>query len=294
MKELMAKKYQAIFFDWDGTAVMSRKAPVEEAVKGMKVLLSHGVKMAIVSGTTYENIAGGRIQDYFSEEELQNLYLGLGRGAYNYKFAGREPVIFKDRIPGRQELLRIHDICYVIHRELLEKYGFRTDIVFTRPNYCKIDIMVENNRGDQLFMQENELESLRSSLRQHGIGNGVKDMLVLAEEVGNRYGVRVAATCDAKYLEVGISNKSDNADEIMEELRKAAGIKPEDCCFWGDEFVGLEEGIFGSDSFMRTEVTKRGDFFDVSEVRGERPEGVRAIGGGVGRFLEFLAGQARM
>ena len=26
----MYKKYKAIFFDWDGTAVMSRQAPVEE------------------------------------------------------------------------------------------------------------------------------------------------------------------------------------------------------------------------------------------------------------------------
>jgi beta-phosphoglucomutase-like phosphatase (HAD superfamily) len=34
----MSKKYKAIFFDWDGTAVMSRQAPVEEAVAAMKPL----------------------------------------------------------------------------------------------------------------------------------------------------------------------------------------------------------------------------------------------------------------
>ena len=31
----MKKKYKGIFFDWDGTAVLSRKAPVEEIVKAM-------------------------------------------------------------------------------------------------------------------------------------------------------------------------------------------------------------------------------------------------------------------
>ena len=36
----MSKKYKAIFFDWDGTAVMSRQAPVEEAVAAMKPLLA--------------------------------------------------------------------------------------------------------------------------------------------------------------------------------------------------------------------------------------------------------------
>ena len=39
---------------------------------------------------------------------------------------------------------------------------------------------------------------------------------------------------------------------------------PEDCSFWGDEYVGIEEGLYGSDSFMLTEKTKNGDFFDVS------------------------------
>ena len=37
------KHYKAIFFDWDGTAVLSRKAPVEDAVKAMHPLLDKGV-----------------------------------------------------------------------------------------------------------------------------------------------------------------------------------------------------------------------------------------------------------
>ena len=32
----MNKKYKAIFVDWDGTAVTSRTAPVEDAVVAMK------------------------------------------------------------------------------------------------------------------------------------------------------------------------------------------------------------------------------------------------------------------
>ena len=35
----MKKKYKAVFFDWDGTAVLSRKAPVEEIVGAMRPLL---------------------------------------------------------------------------------------------------------------------------------------------------------------------------------------------------------------------------------------------------------------
>lgn len=286
------KQYKAIFFDWDGTAVISRKAPADAAVEAMKPLLRKGINLIIVSGTTYNNIAGGRLQDYFEEEELKHLYLGLGRGAYNYRFEGKKPVIFQDRIPDKAGILKIHDICYEIHRILLEEYDYETDIVFTRPNYCKIDIMVENSRDDKLFMQENELDILKENLKRHGMPGGIGTLLNLAENTGKRHGIKVCPTCDAKYLEVGISDKSDNVNLILEELTGQHGISAEDCSFWGDEFVGLEAGIYGSDSFMQTEKTKQGDFFDVSDLPGQRPDGVEKLGGGVERFLGFLRNQA--
>ncbi len=40
----MNKKYKAIFFDWDGTAVTSRTAPVEDAVAAMKTVIAAGNK----------------------------------------------------------------------------------------------------------------------------------------------------------------------------------------------------------------------------------------------------------
>ena len=80
------KHYKAIFFDWDGTAVLSRKAPVEDAVNAMRPLLDKGVKLCIVSGTTYENIAGGKLHSHFTPKQLENLYLGLGRGAFDYGY----------------------------------------------------------------------------------------------------------------------------------------------------------------------------------------------------------------
>ena len=115
----MKKKYKGIFFDWDGTAVLSRKAPVEEIVKAMGPLL----------------------------DQLEHLYLGLGRGAFNYRYENGQEIVFSDMLPDRKLLSDIHRICFDIHMELLEKYGMNTDIVFSRPNYCKIDLMVENQRG---------------------------------------------------------------------------------------------------------------------------------------------------
>lgn len=288
----MLKKYKAVFFDWDGTAVMSRKAPVEEAVKAMAPLLDEGVKLAIISGTTIENIAGGEIEKYFTEKQLANLYLGLGRGAYNYMFQEGKPCCFQNMIPEERILLNIHRICFDIHMELKEKFGFDTDIVFSRPNYCKIDLMVNNERGDNLFLQESELDILKKVMAEHGMEGGIKQLMDLADEIGKKYQVTVVPTCDAKYLEVGISSKSDNVNAIFGRIQEETDIKPEECAYWGDEYVGIEEGIFGSDSFMYTPVTASGDFFDVSDINSKnRPDWVRIIGGGVDSFLKFLCGQ---
>lgn len=290
----MKKKYKGIFFDWDGTAVLSRKAPVEEIVKAMGPLLDQKVNLVIVSGTTMENIAGGKLDSYFTKEQLEHLYLGLGRGAFNYRYENGQEIVFSDMLPDRKLLSDIHWICFDIHMELLEKYGMNTDIVFSRPNYCKIDLMVENQRGDNLFMQGNELDLLKDCLKKHGVEGGLQGLLDISEAAGARYGITVKPTCDAKYLEVGISSKSDNVDRILEYLEEKEGISPQECSFWGDEYVGIEEGIYGSDSFMKTEKTAAGEFFDVSQVPGKRPEGVVQLGGGVERFLEFLKEQAQI
>ena len=285
----MKKKYKGIFFDWDGTAVLSRKAPVEEIVKAMGPLLDQKVNLVIVSGTTMENIAGGKLDSYFTKEQLEHLYLGLGRGAFNYRYENGQEIVFSDMLPDRKLLSDIHRICFDIHMELLEKYGMNTDIVFSRPNYCKIDLM-----GDNLFMQGNELDLLKDCLKKHGVEGGLQGLLDISEAAGARYGITVKPTCDAKYLEVGISSKSDNVDRILEYLEEKEGISPQECSFWGDEYVGIEEGIYGSDSFMKTEKTAAGEFFDVSHIPGKRPEGVVQLGGGVERFLEFLKEQAQI
>lgn len=282
------KQYKAIFFDWDGTAVLSRRAPVEEAIAAMTPLLEKGIKLAIISGTTYENIAGGKIHRYFTPKQLQNLYLGLGRGAYDYGFdAAGEPVVLANRVPDAQGILKIHDACYQIHRILLERYGMNTDIVFSRPNYCKIDLMPNQDRGENLFLQEGEAAMLQRILNDHGIGS-IETLIEMAERLGTQ-GMPLSATTDAKYLEVGPTGKCDNANALFARF----GLPIEDCCFWGDEFIGVTDKIFGSDAGMITENTKDGDFFDVSNLEGIRPSQVKTLGGGIQTFLQFLIDAAK-
>ena len=72
----------------------------------MKPLLQQGTKLVIVSGTTYDKIAGGKFHTYFTEEEQKNLFFGLGRGAYNYHITDGRPEIFASMIPDQEGLLK--------------------------------------------------------------------------------------------------------------------------------------------------------------------------------------------
>lgn len=286
------KKYKAIFFDWDGTAVLSRKAPTGQVAEQMKRLLGQGVCLAVISGTTIENIGGGRLHEAFTPGERKNLFYGLGRGAYNYHFTDAgEPEIFCNMVPDRPTMVRVHRACYDIHEQLFSEYGFETDIIFSRPNYCKIDLMVGNDRGEHLFFQDDELGRLKESMKNHGIRSGLTGLLELAVQAGKKQNLQLSATTDAKYLEAGLTSKSHNVDIILDHLKETRGILPENCAFWGDEYVGMDEGLFGSDSFMMTEKSCTGDFYDVSEASGKRPDGVNVLGGGVGTFLKFLEEQ---
>ena len=147
-----------------------------------------------------------------------------------------------------------HDTCYKIHRVLLEQYGMNTDIVFSRPNYCKIDLMPDNNRGENLFLQEGEAAKLQHILTSYGI-ESIETLIKMAESFGAEE-MPLRVTTDAKYLEVGPTGKSDNANALFERF----GFAAKDCCFWGDEFIGVTDSIFGSDAGMLTEQTCKGDF----------------------------------
>lgn len=219
------KHYKAIFFDWDGTAVLSRTAPADEAATAMKPLLASGVKRCIISGTTYENIAGGKLHELFTPEERQNLFLGLARGAQGWGFgADGKRVLLGGLQPDRAAMAAVHTVSFDVHQELFLKYGFNTDIMFSRPNYCKIDLLPGAPRGEQLFFQVSEAEHLKEELELHGFSDGLRGLISLAEGLGEKHGFAVKATTDAKYLEVGLSTKSENVDFLMDYLKLSGQI----------------------------------------------------------------------
>jgi len=288
----MMKPYKAIIFDWDGTAVVTREAPIDKVLPLLIEILRKGIILIVISGTTYERIVGGKLNEHIPKELLRNFYMGLGRGAFNYSFdEGGNPQILHNLLPDKDLLLNIHEVSFALHKYLIEKYDYETDIVFTRPNYCKIDMLVNLDRCGKLYFQPGELDLVNELLGKSGYNKGISGLIDEAVNLGKAFNINLKATTDAKYLEVGISTKGDNVDYFLDNVIFKKGIGIEECSFWGDEFTYLGKGVKGSDALMITEKSQKGDFFDVSENPIRLPDNVKHIGGGVNSFLSFLKEQ---
>jgi hypothetical protein len=185
-------------------------------------------------------------------------------------------------------MLALHRACFELHEYLLATYDLHTDIVFTRDNYCKIDLRPELIYGQHLYFRGEELKQLNRRLSAHGCLGGVKALLDSAVSIGRKHQLKLSATTDAKFLELGFGTKADNVDTIFLHLQDKYGIKASECCFWGDEFIEMGEGIYGSDAYMITPNTSVGDFYDVCDTEGKRPPEVCWMGGGVEHFVSFL------
>lgn len=282
------KKYKTIFFDWDGTIVESRDSNIDNIIPVMEKLLLDGVKLIVISGTTYNNICDGKLHNFFSKEAIKNLYLGLGRGVYNYGFNNDGEVItLLDNTPSKCKLLNLHSLAFEFHNKMLKDYNFQTDIVFSRANYCKIDILVNYSRNSKLFMQSSEIDKVNDVLKLHSYNCGIKGIINEIYNMAKEKDLDIKITTDAKYLEVGFTTKSDNVNYFMDKFN----IDINECCFWGDEFSYLDEGIVGSDGLMITDKTNKGEFFDVSQNPRMLPKEVKAIGGGIESFINFLKKQ---
>lgn len=288
------KKYKAIFFDWDGTAVITRDAPIDNLLPLLQKLLAQGVILVVISGTTYEKIAQGKLYQQIPAASAANLFMGLGRGAFNYGYLNGDVATLHQIVPDMPTRLKIHKVAFDIHTYLLEQYQYETDIVFTRPNYCKIDLLVNVDRGGTLHFQPDELELVNHNLEIHNYQGGVRRLIEEALAIGCQEGLSLQATTDAKYLEIGMATKTDNVDWLCQNLIFKRGIAIEECCFWGDEFMFLGPGVPGSDAMMITDLTRQGDFFDVSERPLSLPPEVQHMGGSVSQFLQFLDAQCAL
>lgn len=280
------RRFEAIVFDWDGTAVPDRRADASELRTLIEGLCANGAYIAVVSGTHLENVDG---QLGARPETLGRLVLALNRGSEVFAVDKDGPHLLYRRSATPSEDAAL-DAAANLTVARLTQHGLEVEIVSQRLNRRKIDLIPMPEWSDPPKARIAELLQAVQE-RLFGIGlNGLGDVVELATAAARDAGLAdPRVTSDAKHVEIGLTDKSDSGRWIFGDLW-AQGVGPSLVLVGGDEF-GTLGGLPGSDSLMLID-----DALGATAVSvGVEPEGVpgpvHASGGGPAEFVALLRDQ---
>lgn len=284
--DALERRFEAVVFDWDGTAVPDRAADASEARGLIEELCDAGMHVAVVSGTHVGNIDG---QLRARPPTAGRLVLALNRGSEIYRVDARGP-----HLVARREATADEDAALTRAAQLtvarLRGLGLRAEIVSQRLNRRKIDLIPEPEWRDPPKARIDELLSaVIARLLDVGL-SGLHEVVELAAAAARETGLGdPRVTSDAKHVEIGLTDKSDSARWLLADLWRS-GIAPSQVLIGGDE-LGPLGGLPGSDSLMLVPEAARVAVVSVGVEPGGAPEGVVALGGGPASFLALLSDQ---
>ncbi|HEU6446380.1 MAG TPA: glycosyl hydrolase family 65 protein [Gaiellaceae bacterium] len=170
----------------------------------------------------------------------------------------------------------------------LAQRGLEAAIVSERLNRRKIDLIPDWVDPPKAEIDE-LLKAVEARLFDAGLG-GLRAAVELGIDAARKEGIPdPRVTSDAKHVEIGLTDKSDSARWIVDQLWRR-GIAPGLILVAGDEFGPLG-GLTGSDSYLLVEEAARATAVSVGVEPTGVPEGVLALPGGPERFLAILADQ---
>jgi hypothetical protein len=280
------RSFDAVVFDWDGTAVPDRKADASRLRGLVEALCAAGVELAVITGTNVDNVDGQLRARPGGPGRLQ---LGVNRGSELFR-ADADGLQLVDRrvaTPAEDAAL---DAAAAATVEELAARGLHTEVVSQRLNRRKIDLIPEQAWADPPKARIAELlAAVEERLAAAGL-DGLREAIELAEEASRRAGLAdPKVTSDAKHVEIGLTDKADAARRLLSELRDG-GIPPSRILIAGDEFGPLG-GLPGSDSMLLVPQSVGATAVSVGAEPTGTPPGVLHLGGGPERFLALLDAQ---
>jgi len=282
----LARRFEAIVFDWDGTAVPDRAAEASRLRQLVGELSDAGVHLAVVTGTHIGNVDG---QLRARPQGHGRLYLCLNRGSEVFVVgtAGPEIVFRREASPAENEAL---DAAATATVAQLGARGLRAEIVSQRLNRRKIDLIPEPEWADPPKARIGDLLAA-VEVRLHAAGiDGLHDAIAVAEAAARAAGLAdPKVTSDAKHVEIGLTDKADSARWIFNQLWEL-GIAPSQVLVAGDEFGPLG-GLPGSDSYLLPREASGATAFSVGREPTGTPRGVLAVAGGPTAFAGVLEDQ---
>ncbi len=288
MPKALDRRFEAVVFDWDGTAVPDRRADATDLKATAEALSSAGVDLIIVSGTNLDNVDGQLCARPDGPGEL-HLCLNRGSEVFTVDGAGARLVHRRTASPEEDRLLSAAADLTV---ERLAERGLSVEIVAERLNRRKIDLIPLPAWADPPKAHIGDLvAAVERRLRTAGIAT-LGDVTEIARTAARDVGLLDAkVTSDAKHVEIGLTDKSDSAIWAFGHLWER-GIGPGLVLIVGDEFGPLG-GLPGSDSLMLIPEAMRATAVSVGIEPGGVPAAVTRLGGGPASFHRILQDQLR-
>jgi trehalose/maltose hydrolase-like predicted phosphorylase len=282
----VARRFEAVIFDWDGTAVPGRHSDASEVRGLVELLCGAGVDVAVVSGTHVDNVDG---QLLARPKGPGRLLLALNRGSELFEVDQLGP-----RLLARREATPQEDAALTrAARDTVEKLatrGFEARIVSQRLNRRKIDLLPEPEWADPPKSEiDRVVAAAEQRLRAAGIDGLVEAAQIALAAARDAGCVDAKVTSDAKHVEIGLTDKSDSARAVLAELW-ADGIPADQVLIGGDEFGPLG-GLVGSDSMMLVAEAEHATAFSVGVEPEGLPDRVVSLPGGPPTFVVLLADQ---
>ncbi|MFI4985490.1 MAG: glycosyl hydrolase family 65 protein [Solirubrobacterales bacterium] len=280
------RRFEALIFDWDGTAVPDRAADAAAVRAAVEAACALGLNVAVVSGTHVGNVDGQLAARPRGPGEL-HLLLNRGSEVFRAGVEGVELVARRVASPAEEAAL---DRAAALAVERLGAHGLQAKIVSQRLNRRKIDLIPTRAWADPPKARIAELlVAVEARLREHAL-DGLPAAVELGEAAAAESGLADACvTSDAKHIEIGLTDKSDSARWYFTHLWQL-GVAPEQVLIVGDE-LGALGGLAGSDSKLLIDAGAGATVASVGVEPGGVPQGVIAFGGGPAVFERLLERQ---
>ncbi|HKH79836.1 MAG TPA: hypothetical protein VJ996_07430, partial [Solirubrobacteraceae bacterium] len=278
------RRFEALIFDWDGTAVPDRTADAGALRAAVETASALGLELAVVSGTHLGNIDRQLAARPRGPGEL-HLLLNRGSEVFRASAAGVDLAMRRTASATQEVAL---DRAAALTVERLGACGLEARIVSQRLNRRKIDLIPTSEWTDPPKARIGELlAAVEARLREHNL-DGLQAAVELGEAAAAETGLAGACvTSDAKHVEIGLTDKSDSARWYFEHLWQR-GVCAEQVLIVGDE-LGPLGGLPGSDSKLLIDAAAGATVASVGVEPAGAPTGVIVLGGGpeaFGRLLE--------
>ena len=288
MEMTLDRRFEACVADWDGTLVPDRRADAGRVRQVIEALCAHGFDVVIITGTHVENVDG---QLQARPSGPGRLLMCVNRGSEVFECHQGGPELVTRRVATPEEDGQL-DRAAALTVDRLRARGLEATIVAQRLNRRKIDIIPLAEWADPPKARIVDLlHATEARLHAAGIAS-VAEAVSIAQDASTEVGLADARiTSDAKYVEIGLTDKADAAHWAFADLW-AHGIAPSDVIVAGDEFGSLG-GVPGSDSLMLVPESQGCLAVTVGAEPYGPPPGVLPLPGGPDRLLDVLDDQVR-